>query len=105
MSTELIKIDACSHPELTEYVSHLPDTGMTYQCPVCKKKIVIPSSTIMAPVSAEDVNESIAGILGLTFGEHWREKMKQSQQLNKGIVPLEIIETLMKYMFEHGEIL
>jgi len=80
MSTELIAIDTCSHPELVESMAPWPDTGMMYQCPACKKKIVIPSRTIMAPVNAEEVNESIAGIIGLAFGEQWKEQVRLRYQ-------------------------
>lgn len=74
MSTEIetIEAEACPHPELqTEYSATHPGE-YKYRCTACYKTIVIPIST-----TVEHGNEGLAGIIGLVFGERWRQRFVQ----------------------------
>ncbi len=61
MSTEVVAIDACIHPEITLEVKACSD-GYTVYCSTCHKKIIIPDITL-----ARNEN-SLIGIITEVFG-------------------------------------
>src|SRR5579872_3542892 len=77
-TSALAPIDACEHPEITESQTVF-GAEITIACKQCSKKIAIPNWTL---IMAADEEESRLGIIGLAFGEAWRERIAaQRKQL------------------------
>lgn len=75
MSTEVLALDVCSHPTLNMTFEILPfPGGRVYWCSECKKKIFISNFTLIL-----DSQARLAGIIGLTFGEHWAQAALKGQ--------------------------
>ncbi len=61
MSTEVIAIDACIHPEIIVETSVM-SLGYTVYCKACRKKIIIPDTTLILN------RNSLVGIITEVFG-------------------------------------
>ena len=68
---------ACTHPELAILPTLFAHPGeLGYQCTACKKKVVIPTSTLMQRGFND---ENITGIIGLAFGEKWQQQLSHKK--------------------------
>jgi len=70
MDTQLI-LNACSHPKLASW-RDIFSQAHCYQCMSCGEEIDIPLETIRQ----DGTGAAEAGIVGLTFGDVWREKLQ-----------------------------
>lgn len=77
MSTEIVTVETCTHPELNMQ----DEIGMlgerVYWCSACKKRITIPM--YQSSLSGRDAQENFAGMIGLAFGEQWERLARKGQ--------------------------
>jgi len=68
----IITIEPCLHPELNMMQNERMERE--YWCSKCRKKIVIPIITLV-----ECSQDDIAGIIGLAFGDMWKQAAAKGQ--------------------------
>ncbi len=85
ISTEIAESNSCPHPKLASW-EDIFTHNQCYKCMGCGKEISIPIMDfyleedatrvhLTEQLRAVAVRERCVGILGLAFGEQWREKM------------------------------
>lgn len=80
IDVQLLPLESdCTHPKLASW-SDIFTGAHCYQCMACGKEISIPGLTL---IQGPATNE--AGIVGLAFGEHWREKLQQGDYARRWV--------------------
>lgn len=69
--------EQCDHPKLASW-QDIFTRAHCYQCMRCGKEISIPA---YQSALVENSKHNIAGIVGLAFGEKWREKALQEDKI------------------------
>ncbi len=75
MSTELITVDPCTHPELNMKPDLLDNR--IYWCSACRKKIIIPMYQLT--LSGKEAQENFGNMIALAFGECWGKLAREGR--------------------------